>query len=107
MFTRVVEVNTKTGKGREVCNIIRDKALPILKNQPGFVDEITLVSTNNPNRVVALSFWKTREDAQQYHNQQFQSITNLIRTHIDGDPKVETYDLDTSTTHKIAAGKAA
>ena len=71
MFTRVVEVNTKSGKAREVCNTIRDKALPILKNQNGFVDEVTLVSTDNPNRVLAISFWKTREDAQQYHNQQF------------------------------------
>ncbi|PYX99329.1 MAG: hypothetical protein DMG63_09165 [Acidobacteria bacterium] len=67
MFTRVVQVTTKSGKAREVCNTIRDKALPILKNQNGFVDEFTLVSTNDPNRVLAISFWKTREDAQQYH----------------------------------------
>ena len=45
MFTRVVQVTTKSGKAREVCNTIRDKALPILKNQNGFVDEFTLVST--------------------------------------------------------------
>jgi len=107
MFTRVVEVTTKSGKAREVCNTIRDKALPILRNQNGFVDEVTLVSTNDPNRVLAISFWKTREDAQQYHNQQFQNITGLIRQHLEGDPQVETFDVDTSTTHKIAAGKAA
>jgi len=107
MFTRVVEVTTKSGKAREVCNTIRDKALPILQNQNGFVDELTLVSTNDPNRVLAISFWKSREDAQQYHNQQFQNITNLIRSHLEGDPQVETFDVDTSTTHRIAAGKAA
>ena len=107
MFTRVVEVTTKSGKAREVCNTIRDKALPILKNQNGFVDELTLVSTNDPNRVLAISFWKTKEDAQQYHNQQFQNITSLIRPHLEGDPQVETFDVDTSTTHRIAAGKAA
>ena len=107
MFTRVVEVTTKSGKAREVCNTIRDKALPILKNQNGFVDELTLVSTNDPNRVLAISFWKNKEDAQQYHNQQFQNITSLIRPHLERDPQVETFDVDTSTTHKIAAGKAA
>ena len=107
MFTRVVEVTTKSGKAREVCNTIRDKALPILRNQNGFVDELTLVSTNDPNRVLAISFWKTREDAQQYNSQQFQNITSLIRNHLEGDPQVETFDVDTSTTHKIAAGKAA
>ncbi|HWC19686.1 MAG TPA: antibiotic biosynthesis monooxygenase [Terriglobales bacterium] len=107
MFTRVVEVSTKTGKGREVCNVIRDKILPILRNQTGFVDEITLVSNNNPDRVLALSFWKTQEDAQKYANQQFQNVTNLIRNQLEGDPKVETYELESSTVHKIVAGKAA
>jgi heme-degrading monooxygenase HmoA len=107
MFTRVVEVNTKTGKAREVCGVIRDKVLPILKNQNGFVDEITLVSTSNPNRVLALSFWKTKEDAERYHQQQFQTVSGLIRNHLEGEPKVDTFDLDTSTIHKISAGKAA
>ena len=107
MFTRVVEVSAKTGKGREVCSIIRDKILPILRNQAGFVDEITLVSDQNPDRVVALSFWKSREDAQRYHTQQFQTVSNLIRGHLETDPRVETYDLEISTVHKISAGKAA
>ena len=107
MFTRVVEVKTKSGKARDVCNTIRDKALPILKNQNGFVDEVTLVSTNDPNRVLAISFWKTREDAQQYQTQQFQNITSLIRSQLEADPQVDTFDVDTSTSHRIAAGKAA
>ena len=107
MFTRVVEVNTKQGKAKEVCKTIQEKALPILKNQSGFVDEITLVSTTNPNRVLALSFWRTKEDAQHYHNQQYSNITNLIRNHLEGEPQVETFDLENSTAYKIAAGKAA
>jgi heme-degrading monooxygenase HmoA len=107
MFTRLVEVNTKPGKAREVCSVIRDKVLPILKNQNGFVDEITLVSTSNPNRVIAMSFWKTKDDADRYSQQQFQTVTSLIRNQVEGDPTVDTFDLDTSTIHKIAAGKAA
>jgi heme-degrading monooxygenase HmoA len=107
MFTRIVEVTTKNGRARDLCKTINDKVLPILKNQNGFVDEITLVSTSDPNRIVAISFWKTREDAQQYHTQQFNNVTNLIRQHLDGDPRVEPYEVDSSTAHKIAAGKAA
>jgi heme-degrading monooxygenase HmoA len=107
MFTRVVEVNTKNGKAKDVCKTIQEKILPILKSQNGFVDEVTLVSTSNPNRVLALSFWKTREDAQQYQSQQFQNVNNLIRSQLEADPKIETYDLESSTVHQIAAGKAA
>jgi heme-degrading monooxygenase HmoA len=107
MFTRIVEVTTKNGRAKELCRTIQEKVLPILKNQNGFVDEITLVSTNDPNRVVALSFWKTRDDAQHYHNQQFSNITSLIQNHIEGTPEVQTYDLENSTVHRIAAGRAA
>ena len=107
MFTRVVEVNTKNGKAKDVCRTIQEKVLPILKSQNGFVDEVTLVSTSNPNRVLALSFWRTREDAQQYQSQQFQNVTNLIRSQLEADPKIETYDLESSTVHQIAASKAA
>jgi quinol monooxygenase YgiN len=107
MFTRVVEVTAKNGKAKEVCSTIREKVLPVLKNQNGFVDEITLISTINPNRVVALSIWKSKEDAERYHNQQFQNITNLLRNHLERDPTVETFNMEFSTAHKTASGRAA
>ena len=107
MFTRVVEVTTKEGKSKEVLNTIREKVLPILRGQNGFVDEVSLVSTLNPNRIVSLSVWKSKEDAERYHNQNFQTITNLLRTHLERDPTIETFDVEISTMHKIATGKAA
>ena len=42
MFTRVVEITTKTGKSHELANTIQEKVLPILKKQSGFVDETEL-----------------------------------------------------------------
>ena len=39
MYMRVVELTSKSGKARELCNTIDDKVLPILKRQAGFVDE--------------------------------------------------------------------
>ncbi len=43
MFTRVVEITSKSGKARELCNTIDDKVLPILRRQGGFVDETVIV----------------------------------------------------------------
>ncbi len=57
MYTRVVEIETKTDKGRELSSVINDKVLPILQKQPGFVDEITLVGSTEPDWILALSFW--------------------------------------------------
>ncbi len=78
MFTRVVEVTTKSGKAKELTSIINDKALPILKKQAGFVDETLLVSDPEPDRVLALSFWNSREDAERYNREQYPAIHEMV-----------------------------
>jgi heme-degrading monooxygenase HmoA len=107
MFTRTVEVTTKPGKAKELSNTINDKVLPILKKQAGFVDETLLVSDTEPNRGLAISFWNTKEDAERYQKDQYPAIHEMIRPLLDADPVVRTFNVDTSTTHKIAATKAA
>lgn len=107
MFTRTVEVIAKSGKAKELSNTINDKVLPILKKQAGFVDETVLVSDAEPNRVLAISFWNTKEDAERYLREQYPAIHEMIRPLLDAEPVVRTFNVDSSTTHKIAATKAA
>jgi Antibiotic biosynthesis monooxygenase. len=107
MFTRLVEIQTKSGKARELTATVNEKVLPILKRQTGFVDEITLVSSNNPDRILALSFWQSEGDAERYSQEQFSTVTQIVNPYIQSQPTVETFNVDTSTVHKIAKGKAA
>jgi heme-degrading monooxygenase HmoA len=107
MFTRIVEMTTKNGKARELSRTINDKVLSLLRNQPGFVDEIMLVSDQNPDRLVALSFWETKEEAEIYNRETFPKVNEIIRGQIDGPPKVQTFNVEDSTVHHISAGKAA
>jgi heme-degrading monooxygenase HmoA len=107
MFTRVVEMISKPGKSQELANTINDKAVPILKKQRGFVDEIVLVSSGKPDQVLALSFWNKREDAEEYQREQYQRIHDTVRDLLETEPDIRTYDVYTSIAHKIAASKAA
>lgn len=107
MFTRVVEITTKPGKTEQLSASINDKVLAILKKQKGFVDELVLVSDKEENRVLALSFWKTREDAEQYHRGEYPKVQEALGPILDAEPVIRTFEVNTSTTHKIAAGKAA
>ena len=84
-----------------------DKIVPILKKQPGFVDEIVLVSAADSNRVLALSFWKTSEDAERYQREQYNSVRATLQSLLEAEPVVRTFEVHTSTGHKITAGKAA
>jgi heme-degrading monooxygenase HmoA len=107
MFTRIVEVTAKTGKAKELSRTIDNKVISILRGQPGFVDEIVLVSQDNPDRVLALSFWKTRQDAETYGRDTFSRVNEVIGNLITDTPKVQTFDVTTSTVHDIATGRAA
>jgi heme-degrading monooxygenase HmoA len=100
-------MNCNFGQANQTCKNINDKVLPILKKQQGFVDEIVLVSTTDPNHVWAQSFWNTREDAERYNRDQYPKIREMIQDVLASEPVVETYDVHLSTSHRIVAGKAA
>ena len=107
MFTRVVEIRCKSGKTPELARVTSEQAMPILRKQHGFQDEIVLVSNTDPHKVVAMSFWTKQEDAEQYNREQFPRILELLRPYCEGDPKVSTYEVHTSTAHHIDRSKAA
>jgi heme-degrading monooxygenase HmoA len=64
MFARIVDFVSRPGKTRTLNETIQSRLFAILRVQPGFVDEIVLESDVEPNRVVTLSFWRTREQAE-------------------------------------------
>src|SRR5215471_17345483 len=107
MFTRVVELTSKSGKAKELSNTINEKVVPILKKQRGFVDETVLVSDTDPTRVLGLSFWNSKEDAERYHQNEYPKIREMLSHLLEADPAIRTFEVHTSTTHRIAAGKAA
>ncbi len=107
MFTRVVELTSKSGKAKELSNIINEKVVPILKKQTGFVDEAVLVSDTESTRILGLSFWNSKEDAERYHREQYPKIQEMLKPLIEAEPVIRTFDVHTSTTHRIASGKAA
>ena len=107
MFTRVVELTSKSGKSKELANTINEKAVPILRKQRGFQDEIVLVSDIDPDRVVGISFWDSREDAERYNREQFPTIQDSVRHLLESEPVVRTFNVHTYIGQKIAAHKAA
>ena len=107
MFTRVVELTAKPGKNKQLADTINEKVLPILKKQKGFVDETVLVSDKDDNRILGLSFWNSKENAEQYHRERYPRVRETLEHLLEVEPVIRTFDVHTSTTHRIAAGKAA
>ena len=107
MFTRFVECHVKPDKKDDFTRKLRNDVLPILQKQPGFVDLIGLVSENDPERIVSVSFWNSRQDAERYQREHYDRIAEMLKPSLKRDPVVDTFNVDTWTAHRIAAGKAA
>jgi heme-degrading monooxygenase HmoA len=103
----MMRMGIRAGKSHDLANAINEKILPILRQQPGFIDETVLTSNMESNRVLALSFWKTKEDAERYNKKHFSKINDMISHLVETTPAVRTFNVHTSTPHKIAAGNAA
>jgi heme-degrading monooxygenase HmoA len=106
MFSRVVAVNTKEGKARQLAKTIQEQILPILQSQPGFVDEIVLISDTDPDQILALSFWESQQDAERYTHEQYPRINDLI-SHLRAALRYETFNVDDFPVTTSEAGKAA
>ena len=107
MFARVIDVKTKPGQAKELCHTIHEKVLSMLKAQPGFVDEVVLINDVEADHVMAVSFWKTRHDADKYAREHYAEVNELIRHTVHTTPKVHTCAVETSTMHNVVRGKAA
>jgi hypothetical protein len=65
------------------------------------------VSDTESTRILGLSFWNSKEDAERYHREQYPKIQEILKPLIETEPVIRTFDVHTSTTHRIASGKAA
>jgi hypothetical protein len=81
---------------------MENEILPLLRKQPGFRDEITFVAPER-SEVMAISFWETKENLETYNQNGYPELLKIVAKIIDGNPRVETFVLATSTLHKLAA----
>jgi heme-degrading monooxygenase HmoA len=102
MFTRNVTMKLKPNTAPEFNRLIENEILPLLRKQPGFRDEITFVAPER-SEAVAISFWETKENCETYNQTGYPQLLKIVAKVVEGTPKVETFELSTSTLHKLAA----
>jgi heme-degrading monooxygenase HmoA len=106
VFTRIVTVRLKPNSAQQLSQTIEKKVLPILRSQKGFRDEVMLISPNG-QEAIGMSFWDSREQAEAYNNGKYAEVQREMAPHIEGMPKLQTYDVTISTSHKISMQPAA
>ena len=98
-ITRNVQIQLKDGKGKEFIQAVESQMLPVLRQQAGFQNELALLDNN---RALLISFWDDRKHADNYHNTVFPKVMEKLNPMIQSSPKVDTYEVAT-TTLRVAA----
>jgi hypothetical protein len=101
MFARSVSIRLKTNGVAEFTRLIENAALPVLRKQKGFQDELTFVVPGG-GEAVAISLWYEKQNADSYGRNAYPEVLKAMGRVIEGTPQVRTFEVCNSTFHKIA-----
>jgi quinol monooxygenase YgiN len=107
MIARVVECQSTAGRSEQVARKLNHDVLPILQKQPGFVDFLTLSDQTTAERLVCVRFWTSREDAEEYQRQHYDTITEFLKPILESRPAFETFAVNASTAHRICGRQSS
>lgn len=101
MFARSVSIRLKTNGVAEFTRLIENAALPVLRKQKGFQDELTFVVPGG-GEAVAISLWDEKQNADRYGRNAYPEVLKALGSVVEGTPQVCTFEVCNSTFHKIA-----
>ena len=102
MFARSVSIRLKKNGLAKFTRLIEKHALPLLRKQKGFQDELTFVVPGGAEAVV-ISLWDEKQNADSYGRNGYPEVLKALSKVVEGTPQVRTCEVCNSTFHKIAA----
>ena len=86
-FSHVIELHAKPGQAQVLITAIRDQAIPqVIATYEGFIEEIVLLSETDPNRVSAISFWRSKKDAENFTATGFAKVSAFLAGYLASPP---------------------
>jgi len=74
----------------------------LLRKQKGFRDEISSVASSG-TQAQSVVFFDTKADAEAYKSTGYTEVLKMLSKVADGTPRLELFDIVSSTLHNIAA----
>jgi len=93
-LVRNLKIQIKPAKTQDFFKIVNNDVLPLLKQQPGFTHELTMV---RDNQALAISVWNDKASADKYSQTAYPKVLEKLTPFIEGQPVVETYELAATT----------
>jgi heme-degrading monooxygenase HmoA len=100
MFARILKINLKPNRTDDFNQTFEKQILPMLRKEKGFQDVITFTGPSG-TEMVSISLWDRKESAESYNGQTYPEVLKALANVLEGSPQVKTYEVASSTFHKI------
>src|SRR5271163_3625114 len=100
MFARKVAVRLKSDSLKEFVRLMEQEVVPWLRQQPGFLDLITLAAQDG-SEVATISFWDEECNAHAYSLNGYPEALKILGELLDATPYVKTFDVVSSTLQTV------
>jgi heme-degrading monooxygenase HmoA len=104
MLARKVAARLKPNSLEKFTSLMENNILPWLREQEGFLDLITLALPDG-KEVATITFWDYRDDVQAYSSDEYPAALKALQELLDGTPYAKTFEVLTSTFHRVDAGQ--
>ena len=106
MVARTVRMQLKPNSAAAFPRTLANAILPLLRQQPGFQDEMAFVVPGG-TEAVSIRVWDQQANAKAYARGTYPQVLKAVANVLEGTPQVDTYAVSNSTFHKIAVRVAA
>ena len=79
MFARISEISPKMERRQELLKLVRNDVMPILRKQPGFLEIFLFDPEIESDKVVLVTLWAEKRDAERYVRDVFARTVELLR----------------------------
>ena len=100
MFARIVKINLKANRTTDFNEAFEKNILPMLRKEKGFQDEIIFAGPSG-TEMVSISLWDRKENAETYNAVTYPEVLKALSNVLEGSPQVKTYEVASSTFHKL------
>jgi heme-degrading monooxygenase HmoA len=108
MHVRMLQLTAKPGQVKELAQKLNDRALPLLKQQPGFIHALALTSNSDRDQFLGVTIWKTEQDANNWVNGKAREVIDSVaKPLIRQEPTIKSFTVEASTLEEIGMGRAA
>jgi hypothetical protein len=103
MFARQLEFDIRLEKKEELVRKIHDHIRPMLNKQVGFFDLIMLFQEMKPEKVLMISLWDKKQNAERYQRDVFPKINDMLKPYLITPIVMTPHNVEASVSQRVIA----